>query len=113
MRCGILESKKMSKKTEMCWDAKVAQAMKSIGATEDPEAKGLLQVAADVCDSLVVSNVIYSRYEEAAGGTISFTDIFNQVIIGVREQNQNRRLARDKATDSSYVYEMSGYTGDH
>lgn len=103
----------MSKKLETSWDAKVMEAMKSIGVIEDSEAKGLMQVAADVCDSLVVSNVIYSRYEEAAGGTISFTDIFNQVIIGVREQNQIRRLDRDKATTSSSVYEMSGYTGDH
>lgn len=84
----------MSKELEICWDAKVMKAMESIGATDDSEAKGLLTVAADVCDSLVVSNVIYSRYKESTGEAISFPDIFQQVITGVRQKNQNRRLVR-------------------
>jgi len=80
--------KKINRATE-AWDVQVMEAMKSIGAPE-----GLLQVAVDVCDSLLVSSVIHSRHKKTNEEQISFVDIFNQVSIGVREQNQNMRIIR-------------------
>ena len=65
------------------------QAMRDIGAKEDSAASGLMKVAVDVCDSLLVASVIHSRFPQVADRKISFADIFEQVSIGVREQNKD------------------------
>ena len=71
------------------WDSQVMQAMRDIGAKEGSAASGLMRVAVDVCDSLLVASVIHSRFPQAADRKISFADIFEQVSIGVREQNKD------------------------
>lgn len=70
------------------WDSQVMQAMRDIGAKEGSAASGLMRVAVDVCDSLLVASVIHSRFPQVADRKISFADIFEQVSIGVREQNK-------------------------
>ena len=74
------------------WDCQVMQAMRDIGAREDSPASGLMNVAVDVCDSLLVASIIHSRFPQEAGQEISFADIFEQVSIGVREYNKLKTM---------------------
>ena len=68
------------------------QAMRDIGAREDSPASGLMNVAVDVCDSLLVASIIHSRFPQEAGQEISFADIFEQVSIGVREHSRKEHI---------------------
>jgi len=74
------------------WDCQVMQAMRDIGAREDSPASGLMNVAVDVCDSLLVASIIHSRFPQEAGQEISFADIFEQVSIGVREHSRKEHI---------------------
>tara|TARA_R100001510_G_scaffold57098_1_gene64120 strand:+ start:1739 stop:2080 length:342 start_codon:yes stop_codon:yes gene_type:complete len=71
------------------WESEVVQVIRSKGSEEFLNESGLLKVAVHVCDSLTVASIIHSLFPSGANQKISFADIFEQVSIGVREQNKD------------------------